>query len=225
MNIAVATLSSPECFPLHDITAPEKRAYCERHGYKFEVKSGDFKIVDHCCGWHKYVFERWRWLAELLKGYDAVFFCGTDVLITNQTIRLEDLMEGRKPFIISQDAQMPNSDVMLVRNNPRAIELIELVAASHERHCNSAYLDQTAFQELMPTFEDVIEILPQRLMNAYDYGMMGFWYAVHDNYRLAIDKDGNDGQWKPGDFIFHCPGIPYDQRAAAIRSRICLTIR
>lgn len=223
MNIKVATLYSPDCADLAAITNPVKQAYCNRHGYYFATKTDGFKIVEPICGWHRYVFERWRWFAEVLSECDAVFCCGTDVLITNPSITLESIMDGRKPFLISQDAQMPNSDVMLIRRDSRCLHLMDGVANCHSSHHNAPYLDQTAFQELLPRYQDTVEVLPQRVMNSYDYNLMSCWHPIHENYRLAVDIEGNDGQWQPGDFIFHCPGIPYDQRMAAIKIRICST--
>lgn len=219
MKICVATLCSPDCAALGAVTEPNKNDYCQRHGYDFLVRREGF-IGDPKHGHHRFVFERFRFFRDCLQSYDAVLGCGADVAITNPAVKLEDLMEWRKPFIIAKDALGLQTDVMLMRNRPDVISLLSAVVAAENRYWNAPYLDQSALTDIAPLYADTIEVVPQRLINAYDYNTLTAWHSVHQNYWLAKDADGNDGQWQPGDFILHCPGLPMERKLQVLREHV-----
>lgn len=217
MKVCVATLCSADCSQISAVTEPNKAAYCERHGYELLIKREGFTgDSDH--GHHRFAFERFKFFIECLVDHDAVLGCGADVIITNPAITLESLMEGRKPFIIAKDAIGFQTDVMLMRKEPYVIALLSTIVECQEQYWGSPYLDQTAMAEIGPMFNRTVQVVPQRLINAYDYRTLTEWYRVHENYRLAKDCDGNDGQWHPGDFIFHCPGLSHDRKIEVLKA-------
>ena len=220
MKFCVATLYSPDCSALAAVSNPNKRQYCSRHGYDLKLKTDGFDSRYSRFGWHYLAFERFRFFRECLNEFGLVLGCGADVLITNPSLRLEDIMEGRKPFVIAKDAIGFQTDVILVRRHPRSLELLDALLDSAPAYINAPFVDQTAFADLYPRFADAVEAVPQRVLNSFDYGTLSAWHTVHPNYRLAVDADGNDGQWQPGDFIFHCPGLPMHSKVAVLKDHL-----
>jgi hypothetical protein len=53
-----------------------------------------------------------------------------------------------------------------------------------------------------------LKIVPQRLINSYDYDQ----YPGSIPHVFKKDIFGNDGQWQLGDFLIQWPGIPNDRR-------------
>lgn len=222
MNIGLATICSPEVEAIGAVTNPNKVQYCKRHGYEFIVKTDGFVLNNPECGFHHLIFERWRWFAEILPKVDWLLCCGADVLITNMGIRIEDLVEGRNPFLICKDANGFNSDVVLVRNCWPCLDLLKDLAESRKEFSRTPELDQSAMRKILPRYANSVEVLPQRVMNAYDYTTLHEWYqrTCNVNYAKGLDADGNDGKWQPGDFIFHCPGISQSDKVRVLREKL-----
>lgn len=208
MNCCVATLCSPAHAPIGAITHPNKQAYCDRHGYHFKVKSDGFQ--SHIA------FERFRFFLDCLRECDLVLGCGADVIITNPEITLESLAEGRRPFLICKDANGYQSDVILARNHPDAIAFLEKIVGCEAQYVGAPQVDQTALEDFCPTCQ-AVQVMPQRFMNSFDYTVL---YHLGGRYAIARDADMNDGQWHPGDFILHTPGLFADQKMALLRKHL-----
>jgi hypothetical protein len=219
MKIALATLCSPELAELGKLTHPNKGFYCGLHGYEYLTKLGDFLTDSPESGFHHLIFERWRWFGEMLPKFDWLLCCGVDVLITNPNITIESIVEGRKPFLICKDANGFNSDVILVKSDSECLNLMADIADSRPQFSRAPELDQSAMRSIFPKYPRTIEVLPQRVMNAYDYSSL-FRYYGNPNYAKGIDADGNDGKWQPGDFIFHCPGLSQEEKIPLLKEKL-----
>lgn len=225
MKIKVATLCSFVCRDIGKVTEPITRDYCARHGYNFETKKYWFKQFSLRCGTHHFLaFERWRWFAEVLETCDMLFAIGSDVLITNHTMKLEDVAHNRKIFLCAKDSQGFSSDTLLVRRTDRTLALLRNVAALQNKFSNTPdnQLDLAAFEYAAPNYADVIEYMTQRELNAYAYK---HYAHLGGRYAQALDADGNDGQWQRGDFVLHVPGLPKQQKIQILKEHIPLIVK
>lgn len=196
-----------------------KRIYCERHGYDLHVKTGWFK-------YQNIGFEKIFSVLELLKTnkYEWVFWCGSDTMITNQTIKLETFVDEGFHFIVSKDVWDINADVFLARNSLECKTFLQRVLDEHDNFVDlygnpkpsgetlpdggrKDWSEQGAIIKLLQEYEGIIKILPQKSFNAYLYHLY-----TSPWHQKGMDANGNDGRWGEGDFLVHWPGLPYTTR-------------
>lgn len=237
MKFAVLNIYTPNMKELGVITVEyNKRKYCEKHGYDHLVlrDSSEFSL--------KHVgYERLAFIIRALKTgkYDWVFWCGTDTMITNYNIKLEDLVGPESdPYcmIIAPDVWDWNSDSMLFRNSPRTIAFLELIISKYDAYidengnarandavqkdgCRTAWGEQAAMIEeckekifspnIKPEYKDFVKEVPQKTMNSYVYGLYPTPFHAQKK-----DYLGRDGEWSNGDFLMHWPGTDYRTRVA-----------
>ena len=112
MKNAITTLHTPWNYQeLADLTNPNKQRYCDKHGYDFVPHFTNFDFdkyyVDEnrpkgMANWHG-GFEKIGLVLRLLKSgkYDWVFWLGTDTLITNFDIKIEEVIDNDYHFIVA----------------------------------------------------------------------------------------------------------------------------
>jgi hypothetical protein len=97
-----------------------------------------------------------------------------------------------------------NTGSFIVRNTAQAREWLEFLLSKKAEYKNDKkWFEQQAVIDFYPKFQDLFKIIPQQWLNSYDYRM----YNV-----VGVDLLGQDGQWAPGDFVIHWPGLPNDAR-------------
>lgn len=203
MNICVTSINFNNYTVLSNLTWPNKVEYAERHGYSSFHKKDRFYGGGLCLG-----FEKIGYIRDLLDdpAIDWVFFLGCDTLITNMTVKLEDIIEkyGKThSFIVGADVNGINMDAFLVKNDKNGKEIMKRVwDARHELNGVWCY-EQKWFWDNHKNYTEIIKVVPQRTFNSYDYKL------YKHNF---IDKTGSDGRWIPGDFVIHWPGLDLDKR-------------
>ena len=205
MNFALVTAHNEGYQPLADITWNQnKLLYAERHGYDAIAKTDGYKYPLPFIS-----FERTELIIELLESgrYDWIHACGCDTMITNFTIRLEDLADNDYDFVIATDCYNINNDSFLARASDITINWLKHVVSVREQYATAKWFDQSAMIESIDMMEDRIKIVPQRELNSYDYDL----YPIEPHI-YKKDMFGNDGQWQPGDFLIHWPAVPVPQR-------------
>lgn len=217
MKLAVVTNYSPEIYPLAKLTSPNKQDYCLTHGYDFHNRCNPMV--------HFYGFERTWYVLKLLKHHDYnwVLSVGCDTVFTNFQITIESLIDDTKGFIIASDSFMIQNDVFLAKSCPRTIEFLERCTSLEkvQKYTPHPIKDQQAMADLMPEYSDLIKVVPQRTLNAYEYGPYSPW----ERYRIPKDTLGTDGNWQPGDFLFHSPGLPMGQRLELLARHLMMVKR
>lgn len=223
MKFGVVNLYTPNILPLAVITTEyNKRKYCEKHGYDLLVKTKDFSC--------KHLgFAKIQLILDLLKTnrYDWLYWCGSDTMITNYNIKLEDLIDTDYSFIISYDVWDFNSDSFLIRNSEQAIEYFEHIMSLYDIYVDSdgnainfgmklpdggnrAWAEQGAVIDLYQQYDkykSIIKPMHQKFMNSYLYNLYPSpWH------QKALDCKGNPGQWTSGDFLIHWPGMSNENR-------------
>ena len=193
MTYAVSTYYTPNYQSLADVTLPTMRAYCARHGYSFECVKSDVHS-----GWLKPQIV----LGLLNYGFDAVLWIDSDALITNPKTTILDLL-GRDQFVCTADIFGLSTGVFAVRSQGaghRLMYAVEAVGRSLVR--DHQWAEQEAIMRFAANepYRDVVKVLPQRWMNSY-------WNSAYER-----PETDDFGQWKPGDFILHLPGMDLEQR-------------
>ena len=218
MTFALVTAHNAAYQPLADITWEQnKRLYAERHGYDaIALTAFNYPIKFSS-------FERTELVIDLLRSdkYEWIHACGCDTMITNFNIKLEDLIDNEYDFIIATDCFNINNDSFLARATPTTIEWLKHVVDVREQYADAKWLDQSAMIDSIEMMSTKIKIVPQRFLNSYNYDL----YPGSDPHIYKKDLLGNDGQWAPGDFLIHWPGISLYQRIQLANSTLPQVIK
>jgi len=198
---------------LAELTMPNKLEYCSTNHYVFQTHElgGEGINIEG-----QYTFRRMGFVLEKLKSgewdkWDWIWVCGLDVLITNMKIKLESIVDPDFGLIHSCDALDPClacMDSYLV--SKKAIPLLECVM-SYKDHPIGGLLEQSTTFALAQEerFNGIRKLLPQRVMNSYQYKAQNFTPYAHcgPNWPKGIDCLGHSGEWQPGDFVIHVGAI------------------
>lgn len=198
MTIGVFTFHDELFKPVADITLPVLRAYCERHGYPLTVATE--RLSNQRVVWDKIPL-----LLKNLHLNDWSFFIEADILITNPEWTLETFLIGlgEPDIIVSDDVNGMNFGVFFVRNSVQA--RVVLSDAWHLRDRADIGSEQHALIEACRDSEQVqVARVPQKLFNAY----------LYEHYGLPYHTPGN---WTPGDFAMHLPGMTVEKRVEVFR--------
>lgn len=201
MNFALVSLNNDVYQPLADLTwFQNKVEYAERHGYGHALKTDGFYGVG--IGYEKVYFIR-----DMMTTYpdiDWFWWTGTDTLITNMTIKLEDRVDNDYHFIIATDCNGINADSFFVRNTPEGRGFIDMIISKYDQYKDHGWVEQQCIIESYEEYKDIIKLVPQKQINAYNYEL----YPGSP----TIDKSGADGTWEYGDLLIHWPGTGLGQR-------------
>jgi len=206
--------------PLADLTWNQnKEVYAKKHGYDAICKTDGFK-EDSNIGFQKIYF-----IKEILNThpeYDWIWWTGTDSLVTNFAVRIEDRIDNDYHFIICVDVNGINADSLLIRNSPEAMQFLDDVLTIETESSKFWDAEQRAIARVMgvpvppeqwtmypevqlsPRSENIVKVMPQRFMNSFNYQL--YHYTDHR------DKMGIDGNWLPGDWLIHWPATSLEHR-------------
>jgi len=186
-----------------------KIPYCERHGYNYEIRvidSADLRDIQM----NKVLF-----IEEILNRSSEdswVWWTGSDLMITNFTIKLESIIDLNYHFIIASDFNGINADSFLVRNSEKGRKYFKMIVDTLPTY---SYWEgeQGIMKETYDEFKnDVVKMVPQKTLNAYNYANYRMAYAHREP---LCDQLGTDGDWSVGDFVIHWPATPLDYRIQA----------
>lgn len=200
------------------ITVPNKQKYCARHGYYFVT--GPLGGTG-CNEAEMYGFKRRMPLViDMLKTdtYDWIWVVGVDVLITNLAVKLESIVDDDFGMVVGVEPNGVGMDSYLVRKQKGGLEFLELVASFRNKPVGPAH-EQSTIEFLCkqhPEYLKVLKLIPQRKLNAYRYSTLHQYAFIHPGFLTGIDLLGNSGEWQPGDFVLHVPGIGDDQKLSLL---------
>lgn len=198
MILAIALVSFyDEAFEkLTNITFPHLEEYCKRWGYTPYFG----KPFENCNPSNGY--DRFHCAYGLFaEGYDAVMWIDADAMITNHNIRIEDRL-GDEKFVITSDLHGINSGVFIARNHIETKELLlSMINLGEELTGKHPFREQEALNRYLSFdhYKKMVTLLPQRMMNA----------VINPYYQRP---PGFSGNWQPGDWILHFPGISMEDR-------------
>ena len=178
----------------------------------------------HPSGWGK-IFV----IKEAMDKYpDAewIFNTDCDVMITNMDVKLEDIVKDHASenthVIIPADCNGINCGNMLIRNSAIGRAFLDTVIAGMPLYRHWYMYENQLIQDLFVgnhleetgvtpggTFWGRVgKVLPQRIMNSYDYTRLPR-LKERPNYNDIL---GTDGQWQEGDFLIQWPSTDLDYR-------------
>lgn len=177
-----------------------KVQYAERHGYLAAAKTDNFSA-------EQVHFDKFVHMLDIMKAnpdIEWVWWLDNDAMITNFNIKLENLVDDDYHVIMPTDIAALNTGSFIVRNSLQARAWLEfLLSKKHEYRNDNKWFEQQAVIDFYPKFQHLFKLIPQRQINSYDYAMYG---------TDPTDLLGTSGQWEPGDFVIHWPGLPNEVR-------------
>jgi len=199
-RIAIVSLFNERHQNLADYTWTNKQKYAEKHGYLAVAKTDNFSA-------EQVHFDKFVHILDTMRAHpdvDWVWWLDNDAMITNFDIRVEDLVDGDFHIIMATDIAALNTGSFIVRNSVKSREWLEfLLSKKREYKDDKKWFEQQAVIDFYPKFEELFKLVPQQWLNSYDYKV----YGVE-----GVDLLGQDGQWYPGDFVIHWPGLPNETR-------------
>ena len=194
MKIAIVTWHSIVYKELADITLPNKKYYCQRHGYDLRYVFDEERKLR---GW-----DRIRMVFVLLPEYDAVMWMDCDAVFTNHAIPIESLLTPETNFVCATDINGLNTGTFIAVNKPITAQFLYVVMTAGPSLTRGHHWgEQEAMIRLLtgPPYENFATIVPQNAMNSYINAEQG-WPATFD------------GNWREGDWIMHMAGIPLERK-------------
>ncbi len=173
-------------------------------------------------------------MKEAMKKYpnaEWIFNTDCDVMVTNMDIKLEEIIEKHTTdnthILIPADCNGINCGNMIIRNSPIGEAFLDTIIAGMPlyRHWYmfenqliqdlfvGTHLEETGMTAGGTFWSRVGKILPQRIMNSYDYVNL----PLLKNRKEYKDILGTDGQWQEGDFIIQWPGTDLNYRLKAAK--------
>ena len=199
-KIAVVSLFNDRHLGLAEITWNNKLNYAKKHGYSAFAKTDNFST-------EQVHFDKFVHILDIMKRYafiEWIWWLDNDAMITNFDIKVADLVDPEYHIIMPTDIAALNTGSFIVRNSPQVREWLEFLLSKKAEYKNDKkWFEQQAVIDFYPKFQHLFKIVPQQWLNSYDYKM----YNVE-----GIDLLGQDGQWYPGDFVIHWPGLPNEAR-------------
>jgi len=186
MKICILTIHSNEYKNLANITLPNKKEYCDKHGYDLIF----YENFNHP------QIDKTLFIYDTILKYDVVFWLGADTLITNFNFKIEEFINN-KPIIIVEDINGINADSIIFKKTDKVLEFIE---KWYKMPIIDWEGEQGNFRRLSleSDYSDHIEIVEQKKINAYDYTLYGKTYEGRYNINMC---------WAENDFILHLPGL------------------
>jgi len=192
------------------ISSQSKKEYAQFHGYDFYVDNDLFSLHSASLhSWQDKAAIRTKGFKRHLADHQWAWWTDVDIVITNATIRLEDVValpdvDGKTPpdeefdMVVSKDwgGRQVQTGSVLIRGSSMGRQLVEWWEEGiikHEEHDDLRGFEKML--QLHPEAEKRIKWVPQKVLNSYPH-------IVTDSYNLMKDNGGHD-IWKEGDFVVH----------------------
>ena len=193
---AVASINTDNYQDLADLTDAPKKEYCDRHGYKFFVlKEARYSSVMG--------FNKIHYVMDLFNQYPNIewlLFSECDATITNLNITIEEQVDNDYHFIVPVDRLNINAGNFLARNSEKGRAYLQMILDAEEQYKSADWAEQQVIIDTIDDYADIVKIVPQRYMNSYVQ-------EPYDYCDVRRDILGNSGEWAPGDWIVHWPGL------------------
>lgn len=211
-SIALVTSYPPRWRPLVAITNKLKGEYAQRWGYHFFTDESE--LVHELLDGRRVPirgFAKFNLIEYFLRHgtYDWVIWLDADLLITNRSIRIEDLtgaVPTNKDIVLGYDTNGHHSTVFFVRNTQRARDFIWA--------CNNA--GRSMFIEHpwheMEAMRYFLQTPPYNTIAHY-LSAKRLCPILHEEYRPHIPADiGLEYKWEPGDWALHLSAMSLEKR-------------
>lgn len=204
--ITVFTYYTPNFRGLADVTLPNIQRYCSRHGYQFTTHLDRGADEDPRPFGFRKTEEVLRLLRGMQYGRDLIMVLDIDLLITNQTVRIESFLEDESDLFVTHDVNGLNSGAYIIRST---IGMEKFLEDAIGRWGNpGVYGEQDAMLDSLrlESFASLRKIVPHPAFNSF----------LYEEYGMTMRHE--DGQWKKGDFLLHLPGMSNEKRIQLLTS-------
>ena len=199
MKVAIVTTVSRRT-PWADIVLPGRVTYCIRHGYSQITVACDYEAAHT---------ELLHLTKHLLGRFDLVWMLGADCLITNHTLRIEEVPGLGPHMSICEEGlgthALVNGDAMVWRATDGSVSLIDEILAAEAEWRQMTFLIQDWLGHHKGRLADRMTVMHSRAFN-----------SVHN---------GDTLNWKPGDFVYHPCGAPPVTRCEALQIMSARVVR
>lgn len=205
MKIIVTAETTDTFLPVSNITFPVIQEYCDRHGYEFRPKHITEPV-------RSVVWDRVITLQEALKDCDWAVHVDADCLITNMHIPLTEFIEEDKSIVISKawtelGLHVFNDGFLMVDNSDWSSHTLKWAWENTNRPEVGQFCLQDGLQFMCESGRTQAwrwRIEKQKRCNAFLYQEYGM-------------PETTQGQWTPGDFILHLPGMNNEKRVELLQ--------
>ncbi|CAN5493129.1 hypothetical protein BH11PLA2_BH11PLA2_22540 [soil metagenome] len=186
-DILLLTASVGETDNFADVTSEIMSRYCRRHGYSFCRRRDGFRN-DRPPAWSKVDF-----ILEYLQSFNYVVWMDIDVLIMDESVKLESLLTSKETqwdILVAEEVfphrRSINSGVMIIRNSLFSRQFFETVKSS-QCDPNDRLYEQRIINTLMSHRRVARRVA---LARQQEFNSM----LLNDTFR-------------PGDFLLHFAGV------------------
>lgn len=208
MKVIISSFSSEQYLPLSNITFEQnKKPYALKYGYEHEFCTTAPPDYYENVLKFPYGFVRIERINELLKtDTDWIWLSGSDVVITNPEIKIEDIIDPYKEFdlLVTMDISHINDDSMLIKNTQWSKDYFKMI---YDMRYSGVPDEQNAIIKTYRDYPDKIKIIPQRTINSYDHSLIGH-------------STDHPGQWQHGDFVIHLVNMSLEKRLETVKKYI-----
>jgi len=192
MKIAISTIWNSDFKEIAEITIPVMEEYCRRHGYTLCAQASVQYPPD-------IVWSRLDMICPLLETHDYAVHMDADVLITNLSIRFEDIAVERGRNIATSENGIINDGVFIWGDKvwPRLLSSPEI----RREHSSPQDAINSKYGSLMN-----IKHVEPRTMNS----------ILNAEYGLENPLS----EWQPGDFVVHLPGMGNARRVEVLKEML-----
>lgn len=196
MHIAVCTLVVGDTYK-EAVAAgiKTKRAWCKKHGYDF-ILDTTYHDRSRPIAWSKIPM-----LQRVLPSYDYVFCSDADVIIMNDTVRLEHFITkymDNKSILLTRDWQDLNTGNMILKNSSIVLETLQQMN-DLTQFINHPWWEQRAFIELHRKSKQVQNMTCVLESNAHELNA----YVL----KFPTCPLPNRCQYRTSDLLIHLAGI------------------
>ena len=194
MRIKIRTNTSPKIKELSDITLVNQIGYAKRNGYDWESYVLDYSR------YNDNAIEDMLGLKAAIQSTDVLMFVGADVMFTNWSIKIEDILKDGDSVVVARErgGWWPvNNDVMIYVNNEKTIAYIDRMINDFDIWKQYVWRQQQHLWNLI--IEDE---------------------AIRNTVRLVDSQVMNQSMknWQIGEYIVHFYGLPIKEKIENARA-------
>jgi len=176
MSVAILT-SVSDGTPWAEIVMPGRLRYCIRHGYA---------MVCLACDYYAAHIECLLQVRHLLQRFDLVWSLGSDCLITNHTLRIEELACLGPHMSICEEGigthALVNGDSVVWRATGESIALLDEMIAAEPEWRQMTFSQQQWLMVHRERLGNRMTIMPRTACNSVHHGEICHWQHGHFVY-------------------------------------------
>jgi hypothetical protein len=187
MKIGVLSTWDSNGREMGEMTLPNHRDYCRRHGY--ELVAGERPGYD------------FHWLKVLtymlhVERFEWMFWIDTDAAFMNQATRIEKYIDESKDLVFCTDCHGINAGVLLWRCSDWTSWFFREMWDRRDVFKNHWNPEQTCMAHLLLKFPERWKVLPQREFNSDEHQYQSGDFVLHlgghsnERRRIALTKFG-----------------------------------